>query len=398
MIYNKKGAIAFFVMFLVAVNIPHLSALSFNGDNVSIKINESKITFPDQQPFIENGRVLVPIRFLSENLDYKIEWNEDKMQVILSQGDKVIEIKINKKYVNINFEKKFTLDVPARILNRRTMVPLRFVTEVFGNEVYWNQETKTVSIETNNIKQEKFKDIKLHKFNINGTLLRQGMLSNNVYKLKYFFNKLNNLSLTLNYMFDEPLHQAIIEYQEENKFIVDGIVGEQTFSAINQDILQNTIVLPVEKIEFRKEIPKEDWIIINKSNNMLYHLSGDTVIEKYNIATGREPHFTPNGQFFIVNKLVNPYWGGAGRQAPVQGGSPDNPLGYRWMGLNIGNGGLYGIHGNNDANSIGRYVSLGCIRMFNIDVESLYEKIPINTPVWIGDEGTLNSFGVFFGF
>jgi lipoprotein-anchoring transpeptidase ErfK/SrfK len=81
---------------------------------------------------------------------------------------------------------------------------------------------------------------------------------------------------------------------------------------------------------------------------------------------------------------------------PVAGGSPDNPLGKRWMGLDIGGGYTYGIHGNNDENSIGKYVSLGCIRMHNSDSEELFEKVFIGMKVVIGTDITLASYGIYF--
>lgn len=58
---------------------------------------------------------------------------------------------------------------------------------------------------------------------------------------------------------------------------------------------------------------------------------------------------------------------------------PSNPLGYRWLGL-YGN---YGIHGTNAPWSIGRSVSHGCIRMYEEDVEELFESVPMGTPVEI---------------
>jgi lipoprotein-anchoring transpeptidase ErfK/SrfK len=90
----------------------------------------------------------------------------------------------------------------------------------------------------------------------------------------------------------------------------------------------------------------------------------------------------------------NPTWGGGGYASPVKGGSPSNPLGYRWMGLSIKGGSIYGIHGNSSPYSIGTNASHGCIRMINSDVEELFDMIPINTAVWIGTEEKLNEWGI----
>lgn len=156
------------------------------------------------------------------------------------------------------------------------------------------------------------------------------------------------------------------------------------------------INLTVKEIDFKVEVLDKSWIIINKSNNSLYHLNGNQIIKKYPVATGKTTGHTPEGKFAIVTKYINPAWGGAGIYKPIRGGAINNPLGKRWMGLSIKGGGTYGIHGNSDQTSIGKYVTLGCVRMFNEDVESLYQLIDYGTDVWIGSETQLNEYGVIF--
>ena len=85
--------------------------------------------------------------------------------------------------------------------------------------------------------------------------------------------------------------------------------------------------------------------------------------------------------FKIVNKIKNrPYYTGH-----IAGGAPNNPLGSRWLGLNANGttGDTYGIHGNNSEASIGKYVSHGCVRMHNADVEELFDKVAVGTSVTI---------------
>jgi lipoprotein-anchoring transpeptidase ErfK/SrfK len=80
-----------------------------------------------------------------------------------------------------------------------------------------------------------------------------------------------------------------------------------------------------------------------------------------------------------VVKAVNPYY----RRKNIEGGSKDNPLGTRWMGFDAEgtDGRIYGVHGNNNPNSIGHYVTQGCIRMKNEEVETLFNKIPVGTKI-----------------
>ena len=117
-------------------------------------------------------------------------------------------------------------------------------------------------------------------------------------------------------------------------------------------------------------------ILIDKTTNQLQFLRDGVIIKTFPVATGKRPSYTPEGTFTVVAKLVNPYYSKLG----IQGGSPQNPLGARWLGLDIGGGGVYGIHGTNNPASIGTYASAGCIRMHNKDVIWLYDHTTPGTP------------------
>lgn len=119
-------------------------------------------------------------------------------------------------------------------------------------------------------------------------------------------------------------------------------------------------------------------IIINKKKNQLgYYIEG-VLTKVFPIATGLKRSYTPEGEFKVVNKVMNPPY----YKKNIPGGSPTNPLGPRWLGLSA-TGGSYGIHGNSNPNSIGTYASAGCIRLKNDDIKWLYEQVPVGTPVKI---------------
>ena len=138
----------------------------------------------------------------------------------------------------------------------------------------------------------------------------------------------------------------------------------------------------------------EYWITINKTTRVLTVYFDNKVHKKYPVAVGRTMGLTPDGKYTFIVKHVNPSWGGGGYANPVAGGAPGNPLGPRWMGLNIRGGGRYGVHGNAAPRSIGTYASAGCVRMINSDVRELYDYIPIGTHVWIGSTELLRNYGV----
>lgn len=122
-------------------------------------------------------------------------------------------------------------------------------------------------------------------------------------------------------------------------------------------------------------------IIINKKVNKLAYLKDGVVIKIFPVATGKSAGLTPEGSFKVVRKIVNPYY----TKKKIAGGSPRNPLGVRWLGLNAYGtpGNTYGIHGTNNPRSIGKYASGGCIRMYNKDAIWLYSNTLLGTAVEI---------------
>ncbi|WP_051688184.1 L,D-transpeptidase family protein [Desulfofalx alkaliphila] len=119
-------------------------------------------------------------------------------------------------------------------------------------------------------------------------------------------------------------------------------------------------------------------IVINKGTNQLAFYQNNELVRVFPVATGKSPSLTPEGNFYITNKIINPPY----YKLNIPGGSPHNPLGTRWLGISAP-GGPYGIHGNNNPASIGTYASLGCVRLHNDDILWLYERVAIGTPVKI---------------
>jgi lipoprotein-anchoring transpeptidase ErfK/SrfK len=105
-------------------------------------------------------------------------------------------------------------------------------------------------------------------------------------------------------------------------------------------------------------------ILITKSVRRLTLLNGSTPLRQYPVAIGKPATPTPEGNFAIATKILNP--GGV--------------LGSRWMGLNYD---AYGIHGTNAPWKIGQMVSNGCIRMHNANAEEVFHLIAVGTPVTI---------------
>ncbi|WML24844.1 L,D-transpeptidase family protein [Neobacillus sp. OS1-33] len=140
-------------------------------------------------------------------------------------------------------------------------------------------------------------------------------------------------------------------------------------------------VLPQAQKAEASTISKKQLIIVNKKINKLAFYENGKLVKTYRVATGRTSRLTPEGTFYIREKIKNrPYY-----KHNIPGGDPRNPLGKRWMGLSKQeNGGYpYAIHGNANESSIGKYISGGCIRMHNNEVVELFKKVNIGAKVVI---------------
>ncbi len=199
------------------------------------------------------------------------------------------------------------------------------------------------------------------------------------------------------------LRNAVIRFQSSCNVAVSGKWDKKCLSMLAEQLRTGvsgvsgvsgvTGVTACEDVITAPPVPGK-WITINKTKRILTLYEGDMVVQKYPVAVGNPPSRTPEGKYTIVSKVINPSWGGGGYAEPVKGGVPENPLGYRWLGLSYKNGSTLGIHGNNSPYSIGKNVSHGCIRMINSDVTQLFAIIPQSAPVWIGSEAKLKEWGV----
>jgi lipoprotein-anchoring transpeptidase ErfK/SrfK len=116
--------------------------------------------------------------------------------------------------------------------------------------------------------------------------------------------------------------------------------------------------------------------VVHKRSYTMEVYIGNTFVKQFRVGLGADDS-TPKGEWRVGTKLVNPTYYPARGGKIVAADDPSNPLAERWIGL-IGISGeavgqqRYGIHGTIEPESIGRSVSLGCIRMYNEDVEALF--------------------------
>ena len=138
-----KKKLGLLVLSLMMVAIPVQAK-----ENIMVTVDNQIVKFPDAQPFMDSSnRTLVPIRFVSEELGAKVDWNEKTKTVSINQKDKVVEMQIGSKTIKVDGETK-QMDTTPISKQNRTFVPLRFVSEGLGVNVDWLKEVSTVKITT----------------------------------------------------------------------------------------------------------------------------------------------------------------------------------------------------------------------------------------------------------
>jgi predicted secreted protein len=137
-------------MFKIAVNllavVLFLSSACAAWAAPRVIIDGTLLSF-DQEPVIEHGRVLVPLRAVSETLGAVVDWDGAARTITITKALETVVVTVGVKTASINGI-PVELDVPPRILNGRTLVPLRFVSEALGAVVRWNGDTQTVTVAT----------------------------------------------------------------------------------------------------------------------------------------------------------------------------------------------------------------------------------------------------------
>ena len=115
---------------------------------VKVVIDGSEIE-ADQPAVIVDSRTMVPIRVIAETLGIEVNWEAETKTVTFSKDTLSASMVVGEAVLNVTKGEMtipVDIDAPAIIINSRTMVPVRFISENFGAEVDWDAETKTVSV------------------------------------------------------------------------------------------------------------------------------------------------------------------------------------------------------------------------------------------------------------
>ncbi len=137
-------------------------------------------------------------------------------------------------------------------------------------------------------------------------------------------------------------------------------------------------------------VATERRIVVSIPDRALAVVENGRVVLRFRVSVGAPESPSPAGEYRVINRVTNPVYYHPGEVIPA---GPDNPVGPRWIGLNIKG---YGIHGTNEPRLIGRDVSHGCIRLRNRDVKKLFARVRVGDVVELHatrDAETADLFG-----
>jgi len=127
---------------LFAYDRPHTAILTIGSKQMDVNVDSYEL---DVAPYIKNGYTMVPLRFVAEAFGAKVGWDDGTKTVDIDFAGHHIKVVIGSAEAVVDDE-TVTMPLPAEIVNSRTMVPVRFISEAFGFTVKWDDSTKVITV------------------------------------------------------------------------------------------------------------------------------------------------------------------------------------------------------------------------------------------------------------
>lgn len=227
----KRWVIGVMVLFLC------LPSMSMANQRTRIVFNGRELKL-DTPAVVEQGTTLVPLRNVFEAFGAKTHWDAKTRSITATMGETTIWLQVNNKTAKVG-NKQIKLNVPAKIKNGYTLVPLRFISEAFGVEPIWNAKTRTITIggeekaKSNEIKISSRKDSsgqQYLKVDLKGSVLEHKKIG------YYFLSSTNDKAVFSDYQLQKEWIEDSVMYcapwytYEENEIKIDSeyIVTDST--------------------------------------------------------------------------------------------------------------------------------------------------------------------------
>lgn len=135
---KQKFAVGLLLMLLCLV----FPSMGQAAPDTSLYLNGNSLALPENISMLNNS-VMVPIRVVSEELGYKVDWNQKAKTVAINDNSRSLNLTVNQKTATVD-NKDVTLVAPPIIKSDIALVPLRFIGENMGLKVDWDNSTKSV--------------------------------------------------------------------------------------------------------------------------------------------------------------------------------------------------------------------------------------------------------------
>lgn len=272
------------LVFLIFI-LTFLSSTVLGENGISLYINEEIIEC-DVAPTIVNSRTLCPTRAIFDAFGATVSWNGEKRQVSIKKDDTDIVLTVDYQVATVN-QDSVVLDSPPTIISDRCMVPIRFISETLGCDVYWNNEERSVhitkkDIAIDNIKLEKSgEDFSVVKIFYNGTknpniffLDYSNCIVMDFYDTKLSFSDGNSpvdneIIKEVRYAQHEDYSRVVIECKEKLEYTSYLGFGNYTVSIGNAPKEEkNPAINPVPEVNKQDYFDKE-FMATRDENNLL---------------------------------------------------------------------------------------------------------------------------------
>jgi len=139
------------VLILTTVMLVGAAQAAAGADTIRIVVDGQPIN-SSPAPFIQKGRTLVPVRLVSETLGAQVDWHKEDKTVTIVKADKDVKLRIDNRLVDYDRGNEFGVtDVSPEIFNGRTFVPLRLVSNALGVAVEWDNDSRTVFVDSDGV-------------------------------------------------------------------------------------------------------------------------------------------------------------------------------------------------------------------------------------------------------
>lgn len=260
------------------------------SSDIKVIVNGNILEF-DQSPIIRNNRTLIPIREIFEALGAEIQWFPESQKILASKNGRDISLFIGSNIMYLDSITSVELDVPAEIINDKTYIPLRAVSEAFDASVEWDENSKTATIVSND------SSLKISKLTESYEVKSDD--GKTVMNIKYEYPLIDNPNNeTIIEEFNQNYKTIAEKFIEENK---NGDLAKETIEFYNNALKEDFEFRPYSLGETFDVTYNRNKIVSILSNNYSYtggahpnHIQSNVV---YDLATNKKLELTD-----ILNK------------------------------------------------------------------------------------------------